>query len=75
MGKTIVNMAIGASEVIVHLKGRNVGNRQMANMANDMVQQEFLKIYGEEANIVKYCTRKILARVRQPPPHTGNDKI
>ena len=61
MGETIVNMAIGAREVIVHLKGRTFGNRQMANMAKHMVQQEFLKMHGEIRS--KYC--KILAWIRQ----------
>ena len=53
MGEAIVIMAIGAREAIVYLKGRNVGNRQMANMAKHMVQQEFLKMYGEIRS--KYC--------------------
>ena len=37
MGETIVNMAIDSREVIVHLKGRTFGNRQMTNMAKHMV--------------------------------------
>ena len=55
MGETTVNMAIGAREVIVHLKGRTFGNRQMANMAKHMVQQEFLKMHGEIRS--KYCKK------------------